>query len=188
MHHPSHCKLDRAVQTLHSGGIIAYPTEAVFGLGCDPHNAQTVQRLLEIKQRPIHKGLILIASDQQQLAPYIQPPSQALQNKLNASWPGPVTWLLPARPEVPEYLRGEHTTLAVRVTAHPLAAALCSAFGGPIVSTSANPGGLAPARDVLTVRRYFGESLDYVLNGPLGELARPTEIRHGQTGRVMRAS
>lgn len=176
------------MRALNRGGIIAYPTEAVFGLGCDPHDGNAVLRLLQIKQRPLHKGLILIAADQAQLEPFVLTPTPAMQSKLDASWPGPVTWLLPARPEVPEYLRGQHETLAVRVTDHPVARALCEAFGSPIVSTSANPGGLMPARDALTVRRYFGEQVDFILNGPLGELARPTEIRDGRTGRVMRAS
>ena len=96
--------------------------------------------------------------------------------------------LLPARPEVPRWLRGEHDTLAVRVTAHPLAAALCDAFGGPIVSTSANLAGHEPARSALRVQCELGSGVDYILHGPLGELAQPTEIRDAKTGRVIRAA
>ena len=184
----SHNKLDRAVRALRSGGLLAYPTEAVFGLGCDPRNARAVARLLRLKQRPVSKGLILVAATPSQLEPYILPPTGSLRKRLDATWPGPVTWLLPARPGVPDYLRGRHATLAVRVSDHPVVQALCRAFGGPIVSTSANPGGLPPARNVLTVRRYFREGVDFMLNGPLGGLARPTEIRDAASGRVLRAA
>ncbi|MCW8828315.1 MAG: L-threonylcarbamoyladenylate synthase [Gammaproteobacteria bacterium] len=176
-----------ARRVLQRGGIVAYPTEAVYGLGCDPLNPQAVMRLLAIKQRPWQKGMILIASSQQQLEPYLRPIGPAVQKKLTQSWPGPVTWLLPARPEVPWWLRGEHVTLAVRVTAHPLAAALCEQFGGPVVSTSANLAGHEPARSALTVRRELGDKVDYILHGTLGNRGRPTEIRDAQTGRIIRA-
>ncbi len=121
--------------------------------------------------------MILIASERQQLEPFLLPLTAEVDARVRASWPGPVTWLLPARAEVPYWLRGEHRTLAVRVTAHPLAAALCEVFGGPIVSTSANLAGHEPARSALRVQRELGDRLDYILHGPLGELVQPTEIR-----------
>ncbi|MGM0593160.1 MAG: L-threonylcarbamoyladenylate synthase [Pseudomonadota bacterium] len=179
--------LRTARRTLEGGGIIAYPTEAVYGLGCDPLDPQAVMRLLGLKQRPWQKGMILIASRQSQLTPFLQPIGATLQQKLDATWPGPVTWLLPARPEVPYWLRGAHQTLAVRVTAHPLAAALCDAFGGPIVSTSANLAGHEPARSPLTVQRELGEQVDYILHGELGDSDKPTEIRDAATGHIIRA-
>lgn len=144
-------------------------------------------RLLAIKQRPWQKGLILIASSLQQLEPYIEAVDDATEKKLMQTWPGPVTWVLPARIEVPSWLRGEHDTLAVRVTAHPLAAALCNAFEGPIVSTSANLAGHEPARSALRVQRELGSRVDFILHGELGDLTQPTEIRDAQTGRVIRA-
>lgn len=180
--------LRTARRVLQAGGIVAYPTEAVYGLGCDPLNPQAVMRLLALKQRPWQKGLILVASRRRQLDPYLQPADPTMEKQLNDTWPGPVTWLLPARPEVPRWLRGEHDTLAVRVTAHPLAAALCDAFGGPIVSTSANLAGHEPARSALRVQCELGGGVDYILHGPLGELAQPTEIRDAKTGRVIRAA
>lgn len=182
---PFHLRTARRI--LQAGGIVAYPTEAVYGLGCDPRNPDAVMRLLALKQRPWQKGMILIATDLQQLGPFLLPMTADIEARVLASWPGPVTWLLPARPEVPYWLRGEHRTLAVRVTAHPLAAALCRIFGGPIVSTSANLAGHEPARSALRVQRELGESVDYILHGALGELAQPTEIRDAQTGRVIRA-
>ena len=179
-------KIRQAVQVLLAGGVIAYPTEAVYGLGCDPLNADAVQRILELKNRPWQKGLILIASDQQQLLPFIQPLSPELQAQLNQTWPGPVTWLLPARPEVPHWLRGTHQSIAVRVTAHPGTRALCDAFGGAIVSTSANPASLPPARNPLKVRSYFGQQWGMILHGPLGGRAQPSEIRDASSGRLVR--
>jgi len=180
-------QLREAVRALRRGGLIAYPTEAVYGLGCDPRNADAVRRLLELKQRPMDKGLILVAADFAQLQPYLLPLADTLARQVSASWPGPVTWLLPAPPQVPVWLRGRHDSLAVRVSAHPVVRALCAAFGGPIVSTSANPAGQRPARDPLTVQRMFGGRVDCILHAPLGGLGRPTEIRDGRTGRIVRA-
>ncbi len=179
--------LRTARRKLQAGGIVAYPTEAVYGLGCDPLNPEAVMRLLAIKQRSWQKGMILIASEPAQLEPFLLPLAPDIEDKVRATWPGPVTWLLPARPEVPWWLRGEYRTLAVRVTAHPLAAALCEAFHGPIVSTSANLAGHEPARTALTVQRELGQRVDYILHGALGDLAQPTEIRDAQTGRIVRA-
>lgn len=179
-------QLRRAAQLLRDGAVIAYPTEAVYGLGCDPLNAQAVMRLLTLKQRPVEAGLILIAAEFAQVEAFLEPVPAALKRKLFATWPGPVTWLLPARPEVPAWLRGRHDSLAVRVTAHAGSAALCREFGGALVSTSANPRGRAPARTPLQLRRYFGDSLDYLLPGPLGGRRRPSEIRDARSGRVLR--
>jgi L-threonylcarbamoyladenylate synthase len=179
-------QLKRAAQAVHDGGVIAYPTEAVYGLGCDPLNSQAVLRLLALKQRPMEKGLILIAADQTQLAPYLAPLDNEQQTKLDATWPGPVTWLIPARAETPLWLRGLHDTIAVRVTAHPLAAALCRELGHALVSTSANPAGKTSARSALKVRQYFGNQLDFVLHGPLGNQITPTEICDLDTGRIIR--
>lgn len=178
--------IDKATQIIRDGGIIAYPTEAVFGLGCDPMNEPAVMRLLDLKQRSVDKGLILIASNQQQLNDYIEPPSAELQHKLDATWPGPVTWVMPCKPGTPAWLTGGRDTLAVRVTAHSLAAALCDALGGPIVSTSANVEGQPPARSAQEVRAAFGDSLDYILEGETGKLPNVSEIRDAATGKVLR--
>lgn len=178
--------LARAVAVVRAGGIIAYPTEAVFGLGCDPRNESAVRRILAIKRRPPAKGLILIAAGFAPLAPFIEPLDAASLAQVQAAWPGPVTWLLPARPWVPVWLRGRHDTLAVRVTAHPTAAALCRLWGGPLVSTSANRSGQPPARSALSVRRRLGREVDYILPGAVGGAGRPTEIRDFRSGRVVR--
>ena len=180
-------QLKQAARMVNAGGVIAYPTEAVYGLGCHPLDADAVLRLLRLKQRPVDKGLILIAADLEQLLPYVQPLSPALHRRVAGTWPGPVTWLVPARPETPWWLRGAHDTIAVRVTAHPLAAALCRAAGTALVSTSANRAGQAPARTALRVQRVFGKGVDLIMHGALGGASKPSEIRDARTGKVLRA-
>jgi L-threonylcarbamoyladenylate synthase len=131
---------------LRHGGIIAYPTESCFGLGCDPRNRKAVKRLLHLKGRPQHKGLILIASCQRQLKPYMQSVNPALQPQLSASWPGAHTWLVPAARHCPPWLTGRHQAIAVRVSAHPPSADLCHSIDMALVSTSANRSGGKPAK------------------------------------------
>ena len=176
----------RAVEVLREGGIIAYPTEAVYGLGCDPRNETALQRLLALKQRDPAKGLILIAADFAQLAPWLAELDPARKEKALASWPGPVTWIWPARNSVSSLLRGNHAGLAVRVTDHPLAAQLCREFGSALVSTSANRSGQPPARTADEVRRSLGEEIDFIVEGPTGGRDRPSEIRDVITGATLR--
>jgi L-threonylcarbamoyladenylate synthase len=183
--HPWH--LREAARHFHDGGLIAYPTEAVYGLGCNPLNWHAVKRLLVLKQRPLEKGLILIAASFEQLRPYVMVPGQETMKILNDSWPGPATWLLPATPDTPFWLTGRHRSLAVRVTDHPLAAALCNACRSPLVSTSANISGHPPATSPLDVRRQFGNSAAYILHGSLGSLTQPTPIRDALSGQLIRA-
>lgn len=179
--------LRRAARTLREGGVVAYPTEAVYGLGCDPFNEQAALRLLTIKGRAIAKGLILIAANIDQLRPLLLPLSEETMAPVLASWPGPSTWILPASPRVPIWLTGDSKGIAVRVTAHPLAARLCECFGSALVSTSANPSGRPPARSALQARRALGGRVDYFLSGPTGGNALPSEIRDVRNGRLLRA-
>jgi len=165
-----------AARALHAGGVIAYPTETVYGLGCDPLDPHAVERILELKQRPVEKGLILIGANLQQLLPFIEVHDQSLLNRLTQTTIRPTTWICPLRSNVPQWLHGKHHTIAVRITTSPIAQQLCQQFGSAIVSTSANPAGLKPARSMLAVRRYFGDQLDYVLNGPSDAKARPSWI------------
>jgi len=176
-----------AAAVLRKGGIVAYPTEAVWGLGCDPGNADAVRRLLELKDRPASKGLILVAATPAQLRPYLQALPAEVEARILATWPGPVTWLWPAAEGVPPLLRGEHDTLAVRVSEHPRVRALCLAFGGPVVSTSANRSGEPPAYVETEVQERFAEGLDFILPGETGGRERPSEIRDALSGRILRA-
>lgn len=179
-------RLRRMAARLRSGQIVAYPTEAVYGLGCDPWNSAAVERLLAIKQRPAAKGLILVAADLSYLAPWLGPvPAESLRRAI-ATWPGPHTWLLPAAAGVPEWIRGRHAQVALRVTAHPLAASLCRAFGGALVSTSANRSAEPPCRNQLQVRRRLGDRIDAVLVGTTGGEPRPSTIRDAASGKLLR--
>lgn len=179
-------QLRRALRTLRAGGVVAYPTEAVWGLGCDPLHAPAVARLLQLKRRAPEKGLILIAHDYAALKPFLAPMDKALEQRVLSTWPGPVTWLLPATRHVPDWLTGGRDSIAVRVTAHPVARGLCASFGRPLVSTSANSAARPAARTALRVRKYFGAELDGLVPGATGGLARPTEIRDARTARVIR--
>jgi len=178
-------QIRRAVNTLDKGGVIAYPTEAVYGLGCDPWNGLAVQKLLDIKQRSWRKGLIIIAADFNQLQGFIDPVSAQELQLLEATWPGPTTWLLPKSSECPTYLSGIHNTIAVRVTAHKQTAELCRQFGGAIVSTSANMAGAKPAKTVREIRWNLA-NIDTVLPGQCSGSQQPTEIKELQTGTRLR--
>lgn len=175
------------IQALNNQQVIAYPTEAVFGLGCDPDSESAVRALLDLKQRPWEKGLILIAADYVQLASYIDDSvlSQQQRAAIFASWPGPVTWVIPANAQTPELLTGRFNSLAVRVSDHPLVQQLCRQFGKPLVSTSANLSGQEPCRTVAEVRQQFGESFP-VLVGNVGGRLNPSEIRDALTGEQIR--
>lgn len=178
-----------AASALKNGAILAYPTEAVWGLGCDPHNETAVLRLLDIKQRPVEKGLILIAAHVDQLRPFLDMsalPDDRLAEVL-ASWPGAHTWVMPASAQAPRWITGAHTGIAVRVSAHPLVIALCEAFGGALVSTSANLGGEAPARAQSQLDPALLVAIDGLVAGDTGDLARPTPIRDALTGTELRA-
>lgn len=182
--HPWH--LRQAARAINAGGIIAYPTEAIYGLGCHPLNPEAVFKLLRLKQRSVTKGLILIADCVESLQPFVDTLSEPAMSPVLESWPGAATWLIPARPGVPYWLTGEHTTLAVRVTAHPIAAALCRVAGTPLVSTSANISSHTPARTPLEVRLRCENGIDLILHGETGGLKKPTPIRDALSGRVVR--
>ena len=185
----SHWHINNAYQAMYAGGVIAYPTEAVWGLGCDPWNESAVQRLLALKQRPGHKGLILVASRWQQIQPLIAHLNDEQIARLQQTWPGPNTWLVPDPEDwVPQWIKGQHSTVAVRVSAHPAIKALCDAANGPIVSTSANPAGSPPARTRLKVAQYFHGALDYVMPGQLGASRQPSQVRDLVTNNTIRSA
>jgi L-threonylcarbamoyladenylate synthase len=183
---PSSLSLKAACSALHLGEVIACPTEAVWGLTCDPDNPEAVAQLLSLKQRPVAKGLILVAKNLGQIDFLLSDLEEQHLQTLSVSWPGPVTWLLPHKDRVPSWICGDHNTVAVRVSNHPVVSALCAAWGGPLVSTSANPGGAQPAREAYQVRRYFGQNLGYLMPGRTGSGGRPTSIRDLISGQFIR--
>lgn len=166
------------------GEVIAYPTEAVWGLGCDPFNQQAVKDLLKLKNRPVDKGLILVADHWSQLSPYIE---TGLLSKAQQLVPErPTTWLLPYLANaLPTWVTGQHDTVAVRVSQHPTIKALTQAFNGPIISSSANPAGCSAAREIFQVRRYFGLQLP-LCRGRISGEARPSQIIDAVTGKSLR--
>ncbi|EMK5834104.1 L-threonylcarbamoyladenylate synthase type 1 TsaC [Citrobacter sedlakii] len=176
-----------AVEELNNKNVIAYPTEAVFGVGCDPDSETAVNRLLALKQRPVDKGLILIAANFEQLRPYIDDSmlTEAQREAVFACWPGPVTFVFPAPETTPRWLTGRFNSLAVRVTDHPLVVALCKAYGKPLVSTSANLSGLPPCRTTEDVRAQFGDDFP-IVEGETGGRLNPSEIRDALTGELFR--
>jgi L-threonylcarbamoyladenylate synthase len=181
-----HLKLQHAAKIMRHGGVVAYPTEAVWGLGCNPNDAEAVHKILTLKQRPIEKGLILIAADIEMCRPLLSHLSDEQRQAINAEYDRPTTWLVPDNGRVPSWVRGEHGSFALRITRHPWAAALSQAFGGPIVSTSANPAGCSEAKSRLRLLHYFPEGLDAIAPGGIGRSERTSEIRDLMTGAVLR--
>lgn len=181
-------RIDAASAALRRGAVLAYPTEAVWGLGCDPRNEAAVLALLAAKRRDPAQGLILIAATVAQLDAWVEwfalPPDRVATVK--ASWPGPNTWLMPCPPSTPRWLRGSHETLAVRVTAHPVAAALCDAFGGALVSTSANRSGAPAPHARAALDPDVVAAIDGVVEGDTGGADAPSTIRDARTGTVLR--
>jgi L-threonylcarbamoyladenylate synthase len=178
-------KIKTAVRHLKAGAVIAYPTEAVYGLGCDPLNENAVMSLLDIKQRPIEKGLILIASSLDQLRPYLVL-DQTIINRITSTWPGPVTWVIPAQSWVPKWLTGAHNSLAVRVTNHPVAHDLCAEFDSPLVSTSANPTTRPAIKESRKLLKTFADDDIFIVHGKVGELNQETAIYDALTGKQLR--
>ncbi len=177
--------LHAAARIIQQGGIVAYPTEAVFGLGCDPASKAAVRRLLALKQRPVSKGLILLGASAEQLRPWIDVTDAQLA-QMQASWPGPTTWVVPASERTPAWVRGDHPGVAVRVAGHPLARALAQASGTPIISTSANLSGQPSARTADEVRQQFGEQIDGLVPGQCDLAAKPSTIVDLVSGRILR--
>lgn len=177
--------LNDAAAAVADNGIIAYPTEGVFGLGCNPTLDTVVERLINLKDRSAEKGLILIASSRDQLTPFTNEVPSAIEARLQQSWPGPVTWILPAAPGTSPLLTGGRSTIAARVTAFEPAARLCEACGHALISTSANRSGNDPCSTAAEVINAF-TALDYVVDLPVGTLDGPTPIFDGMTGKQLR--
>ncbi len=179
--------ISQAADRARAGEIIAYPTEAVYGLGCDPFSEPAVDALLTLKRRSVDQGLLLIGHSLTQFEAMLMPLSDADWQPALATWPGPTTWVVPCRNSVPDWIRGRHSGLAIRITDHPVCRALCEAFGGPLVSTSANPTGSPPARTAAAVADYFPTGIAGTVDGALGGLSRPTEIRRLIGGQTIRS-
>lgn len=180
---------EEALKCLQSGKVIAYPTEAVYGLGCSPLNETAVMKLLALKARSVHKGLILISDEFKNLEPYVDQSvitNEQIQAALD-TWPGPYTWVFPASALVPSWIKGDFDSVAIRVIQHPVATPLCRAFGMPLVSTSANKAGFDPARTITEVLDQFPEGLEGILEGPVDRTKMPSKMRDVRTQAILRS-
>lgn len=169
---------------LKQGKIIAYPTEAIYGLGCDPYNQQAVEKLLTLKQRPISKGFIVLIASWDQLFPLIAPVPEDCLKRVRETWPGPVTWVFPKASLISPWLSGEHSGIAIRMSAHPIAHQLC--LEGPVVSTSVNISGYPPARTIEEICTQFPTGIDAIVAGDLGGANQPSAIYDVLTGMRLR--
>lgn len=177
-----------AARCLKTGGVVLYPTEGVWGIGCDPRNEAAVMHVLSIKQRDVARGLILIAGNERQLAPFVDMASldAAAAARVRATWPGPHTWVVPASMWAPAWITGAHKGIAVRVSAHPEVVALCEAFGGALVSTSANLSGEPAVASASDLDPRLLAVVEGVVAGETGGLPSATPIRDARTGETLR--
>lgn len=179
-------QIRHAASLLHRGGIIVYPTDTIYGLGCDPLNMAAVQRIADIKQRPPGKSLIVLAHHTEQLAGIVSP--EQLNSHLANHDQAPTTWVLPADDHCPPWLRHRDGTVAVRLTDYPLVARLCKQFGRGIVSTSANLSGTKPLQRKLDLRRVFRPCVDTILHCNTAGTGKPSTIKHYSDQRILRHS
>ncbi len=180
-------RLNQIVRLVGEGGVIAYPTEGVWGLGCHPQNIDPVLRILTMKRRSWTQGLILVAADIEQFAPYLMGLGAIQLNVLRRNWPGEVTYLVPDNGCCPAWIKGEHGTVALRVSRHPVIQSLCHKLDSPLVSTSANQSGCDPLKSALQIRKVFGGQVDAIVPGQPGPRVGASEIQDLLSGQVLRA-
>ena len=183
--------LEQAIHILKQGDVLAYPTEAVWGLGCDPRQEDAFRKILKLKQRPIEKGVILLSESIDRVEPLLADLDTTIRDQVIASWEKSShnqrahTWLLPINSEIPAWIYGDHDRVAIRVTNHSLCQQLCRSLDDFVVSTSANPAGLSPAMNALEVQKYFSDAVA-ILSGELGDSPEPSRIVDAVTGQVIR--
>lgn len=175
-----------ATAAIKQGGVLIYPTEGVFGIGCDFRNELSVEKLLRLKQRSVSKGLVLIASHIEQVLPLILPEESAHLARALKSWPGHHTWVFPASKLTPKWITGDFSSVAVRVTDHPAAKALCEACGHALVSTSANISNQPTPINISAIQNMWQDQIDYYLDLPLGSATKPSSIRLASSGEIFR--
>jgi len=179
-------QIDCAASVIKAGGVIAYPTESVFGLGCDPFNQAAVLKLLRLKGRSQEKGLIVIASHIQQVLPLIKPVTANDLARALKTWPGHYTWIFPKSSKVPKWISGQYDTIAVRVSAHRAVKALCNKLNAPLVSTSANFSNQDVMSSIKDIKVQFGGKIDGFINAPLGKQQTPSKIMVAHTLKQLR--
>jgi L-threonylcarbamoyladenylate synthase len=168
--------LERAAETISRGGIIAFRTDTFYGLGVDPFNSHAIQKLKQLKGREETKPILIIISDPDQLARFISEPSPAFNQLARAFWPGPLTLIGKASPNVPPEITAGTKTIGVRLPDDEHVRALVHACGGALTATSANPSTLAPARNTETVDDYFGEAIDLIVDDGDAKTEQPSTV------------
>ena len=163
-----------AAHVIRYGGIIAYPTDTIYGLGCDPYNADAVASINDIKQRPRNKQFILLAGHTDQVAPLVELDKDQQHKITRAS--EPTSWVIEARPSAPGWLISEQGTITIRISQQHDVQRLCQALGQAIISTSANPSGKPPARNSLELHKYFHHSVDVILASHKMLAASPSKV------------
>ncbi|WP_026348775.1 L-threonylcarbamoyladenylate synthase [Psychrobacter lutiphocae] len=197
---------EQAANWLHQGQLLAYPTESVWGIGCDAYNQAAVEQILAIKQRPADKGMIVVTDSAERIAPLLAGLTESRRQQVIDSWQSHQlgegwvnkqahTWLLPlptkAPHSFPTWVTGKHASIAVRVIQHPQIIQLCANMVsdtnpyGLIVSTSCNPSRQPPAKNFEQAYAYFGEQAGYLLGDTLG-YTLPSQIRDAVSGQVIR--
>ena len=157
--------------------VFAYPTEGVWGLGCNPFSEKAVKKLINLKKRPKNKGIIVLAGSLQQLLPFTQHLSDKLKKRMNSKWPGPHTWLVPSSPDIPKWLIGPTGLVALRLSDHKTVIELTESLNMPICSSSANISGQEPAKNSDEIRTFFGNKV-LIIEGELGGLKKPTPVQN----------
>jgi len=166
--------ISHAAHIIRHGGIIAYPTDTIYGLGCDPYNAEAVSSINEIKQRPLHKQFILLAGDINQVLSLVDLDKEQQQKITHAA--EPTSWVIEAKPSVPSWLVSDDGSITIRISQQHDVQRLCHALGHAIISTSANPSGKPPARNSLELHRYFHHNLDMILAEHQMLAGRPSKV------------
>lgn len=181
--------LFQTINSLHKGAVIAYPTESVWALGCDPHNITAIKQLLSMKGREESQGFILVAGAWQEFSPYFPNLFYKQIKLIKTLGTHPCSWLVEDTTDsFPVIIRGEHPKIAIRISHHKPIKKFTRLYGKPLVSTSANPSGQAPARTIKQLTSYFGEQISCVLPGPLGGWKNVSHIRDLETGKFLRFS
>lgn len=174
-------------EIMRQGGVIAYPTEAVWGLGCDPFNEAAVAKILQLKSRAMEKGLILVAGEASHMQAWVKTLSSESTIRLTSKTNLPTSWVVPDTSIAPQWVRGQHDSVAIRLSQYAPVQTLCTAFGGVIVSTSANPAGLDPAMTKEEVNTYFGDKIDAIYDAPLGKSQQPSQVKDLLSNTLFRA-
>lgn len=177
---------EAAASAVKAGEIIAYPTEAIYGLGCDPTNQSALRKLVDLKTRSANKGLILVAANWEQLDPFVSLTDQSALETAMQSWPGPVTWIMPSSKKCSSLLTGDRDTIAVRISDHPVVRELCEKCQYALVSTSANMSGQEPLPNAEQIEQAFANNIAGVVSGKLGGLSSATSIFDARTGAQLR--